>query len=59
MRPMLDLPYRFVRDGAAFRAKGRAVVEVIGAIILVVAIILAGVLAVVVTRWALHMNDGE
>jgi hypothetical protein len=54
---MLDLPYRFVRDGAAFRAKGRAVVEVIGAIILVVAIILAAVLAVIVTRWALHMNE--
>ena len=33
--------------------------EAIGAVILVVAIILCGVLAVVVTRWALHMNDGE
>jgi hypothetical protein len=33
------------------------VAEVIGAIILILSIILAAVLAVVVTRWALHMNE--
>ena len=31
--------------------------EVLGAILLIAGIILAAVLAVVVTRWALHMNE--
>jgi uncharacterized membrane protein YdjX (TVP38/TMEM64 family) len=31
--------------------------QVVGAIILVLGIILAAVLAIWVTRWALHMND--
>lgn len=36
---------------------GVPVVEVIGVIILVLALVLAAALAVLVTRWALHMND--
>jgi len=33
------------------------VAEIIGAILLVLGIVLAAVLAVIVTRWALHMNE--
>ena len=39
------------------RRSGPEMPEVLGAILLIVGIILAAVLAIAVTRWALHMNE--
>ena len=51
----LSLTARAMIPPAVVSERGPRMLEVIGAILLVLGIILAAVLAIAVTRWALHM----